>query len=63
MSLLKRLFCKHHFEFVRNIYGDEIIQSGYMRSIWHCVFCDAIKWGKRLEQESAGDTESAARGK
>jgi hypothetical protein len=37
---IRRLFCRHaDAEFIRNIYGDEIIASDYKRSIWHCSAC------------------------
>ncbi len=39
MNWIKRLFCEHRFEFARNIYGDEIIDRGWKRSIWHCSRC------------------------
>jgi len=39
MNWFKRFFCEHHFEFVRNIYGDEIIDRGWKRSIWQCNRC------------------------
>lgn len=39
MRFLKRLFCKHAYFFVRNIYGDEIIERGWKRSIWRCQQC------------------------
>lgn len=42
MSWLKRLFCKHDYEFVRNIYGDEINHVGGRRSWWRCRKCG--KW-------------------
>lgn len=31
--------CKHDYEFVRNIYGDEINNCGGYRSIWKCKKC------------------------
>lgn len=37
MNILKRLFCKHAYEFVRNIYGDEIRYLGWKRSVWNAV--------------------------
>ncbi len=43
MSILKRLFCKHEYEWVRNIYGDEINATGGYRSVWRCAKC-----GKRV---------------
>lgn len=39
MGFLKRLFCRHEFVFVRNIYGDEIIEWGWNRSLWRCSKC------------------------
>jgi len=38
--LVKQLFCKHSFKFVRNIYGDEIYMTGrFKRSWWKCEKC------------------------
>jgi len=45
---LKRLFCDHEFAFVRNIYGDEIIASGYKRSEWICPTCGKRKFRETL---------------
>ena len=39
MNWVKRIFCSHRFEFTRNIYGDEIIERGWKRSIWKCSQC------------------------
>lgn len=39
MSIIKCLFCRHEYEFVRNIYGDEIVHAGYNRSWWRCKKC------------------------
>jgi len=44
MNILKRLFCKHTYKFIRNIYGDEIRYLGWKRSIWKCSRCDKIKY-------------------
>ena len=33
MNWIKRLFCAHRYEWVRNIYGDEINLSGGKRSL------------------------------
>lgn len=41
--IFKTLFCKHKFEFVRNLYGDQIIEWGYKRSIHKCAKCGKIK--------------------
>ena len=57
MGILKRLTCRHEWEFVRNIHGDEIMAAGYMRSWWRCPKCG--KWKRReglyLELESEGE--------
>ena len=46
---VKRLFCEHEYEFVRNIYGDEInVCEGY-RSIWKCKKCGKIEYRKKLQ--------------
>lgn len=42
MKFIKRLFCKHEYEFVRNIYGDEINMVNGRRSWWRCKKCG--KW-------------------
>lgn len=40
----KRLFCRHRggVSFVRNIYGDEIIEWGWKRSLWRCKRCGSV---------------------
>ena len=43
MNIIRRLFCKHNYEFVRNIYGDEIRLLGWKRSVWKCSKCGKIK--------------------
>ena len=40
---LKRLFCRHEYEFGRNIYGDEIQNWGWKRSLWKCSHCGKIE--------------------
>lgn len=47
MKLLKRLFCKHDYEFVRNIYGDAIRYLGWKRSEWKCKKCGKVKYSKK----------------
>lgn len=46
--MLKSLFCKHEFVFIRNIYGDEIIHRGFKRSEWKCEKCNKIKLNDQL---------------
>ena len=47
-NFIKRLFCRHTYLFVRNIYGDEIIERGWKRSLWKCVKCGASVPGDYL---------------
>ena len=54
MNIIKRLFCKHKYEFVRNIFGDEINYTNY-RSIWKCSKCGKIKYSKTLHYEPFHD--------
>lgn len=40
LAFIRRLFCRHReFDFVRNIYGDEINLCGGKRSLWRCKGC------------------------
>jgi len=39
----KRLLCRHRFSFVRNIYGDEIIEWNWKRSLWRCDYCSKLQ--------------------
>ena len=48
MKWIKRLFCKHEYEFLRNIYGDEINYCGGYRSIWRCKKCGALEYRDKL---------------
>ena len=59
MKIIKRLLCRHEYEFVRNIYGDEINHTGGRRSWWRCKKCG--KWVlmptlEDDEREVTGDT-------
>ena len=58
MDWLKRLFCEHHYEWMRNIYGDEINLSGGKRSLWGCTKCDKVQ--ARNELHDAGDLRGTA---
>ena len=44
MNLFKSLFCKHKYEFIRNIYGDEINAHDGMRSEWRCTKCGHVQY-------------------
>lgn len=56
--MLKQLFCKHNYSFVRNIYGDEIRLSGWKRSEWRCSKCGKIKYSDRLNNEHKKSKEA-----
>lgn len=50
--MFKRLFCNHEYNFLRNIYGDEIIHRGFKRSIWICNKCGKNKLSDYLDKLS-----------
>lgn len=50
MNIIKRLFCTHEYEFVRNIYGDEINWAGGKRSWWRCRKCGKLIARKELKR-------------
>lgn len=55
IKFLKQLFCKHYRQqWVRNIYGDEIIECGWNRSIWKCSHCEKVFFDPYLMQTSGG---------
>lgn len=53
MKWFRNLFCRHEWRFIRNVYGDEIIYSGYKRSIWRCYKCQKHTYKDELHKESA----------
>lgn len=53
-DLIKRLLCRHRdLRFVRNLYGDQIIQAGYKRSEWKCNHCGAWVLKSALHDDAA----------
>lgn len=55
MSIVKRILCslsgKHSaIAFVRNLYGDEILEWGGNRSLWRCKHCNCISAWKYLNE-------------
>jgi len=44
MNIIKQLFCKHDYEYVHNIYGDEINYCGGYRSLWKCKKCGKLQY-------------------
>lgn len=61
IGFLKRLFCKHDLEYVRNVYGDEINYLGGKRSIWKCAKCDKYELKDQLHSPNAGASPAPAR--
>ena len=51
MNIIRRLFCRHEYEFVRNIYGDEINHVGGNRSWWRCRKCGKMALDPHLHKE------------
>ncbi len=49
INIIKSWFCKHEYEFIRNIHGDEINWCGGYRSIWICKKCGNIQYRNELE--------------
>ena len=47
-EFFRKFFCKHRYLFVRNIYGDEIVEYGYKRSMYKCMYCGKYKYEKEL---------------
>lgn len=47
INFIKKLFCKHTFVLVRDIYGDEINYTNN-RSIWKCIHCGKIEYREKL---------------
>lgn len=46
----KQLICSHEdLVFVRNIHGEEIIVSGFYRSIYKCKSCGKVIYIRRLD--------------
>jgi len=41
---VRPLFCKHDYQFVRNIFGDEIHWHGWKRSVWRCSKCGKVRY-------------------
>lgn len=56
--MLKHLFCKHQYRFVRNIHGDEIIHRGFKRSEWKCEKCNKVKLLDKLHNVYVFEVES-----
>lgn len=58
MKIIKRLFCAHRFEFVRNLYGDQINSWGGKRSLWVCFACEKLQARDSLHQHNMPTEQS-----
>ena len=48
-SFIKGLFCNHTYFAIGGIYGDQIIDYGWKRSIWKCHKCGNIQCRDNLK--------------
>jgi len=58
MNIFRRLFCKHDFTFMRNLYGDQIIEWNYSRSVWRCSKCGRVEGRAELLSPSPAGAAS-----
>lgn len=43
IAFFRSLLCRHRsVSFVQNLYGDQIIEWGWKRSVWRCDRCGAL---------------------
>lgn len=49
---IKRIFCKHDYDFSSTIHGDWIIRLNYNRSIWECTKCGKYIYRKVYVDET-----------
>jgi hypothetical protein len=57
--LIKQIFCKHEYRFLRNLYGDEIMQHGHNRSVWFCIHCSKIEYHQGYKVEANDENTTA----
>lgn len=43
-KLIKRLFCKHTYETIELLHGDEITYHGGKRRLQQCIFCGKLRY-------------------
>ena len=53
-KFIKQLSCKHSYQWVRNIYGDEIIEYGWKRSVHKCSKCGNVEYKDELNKCKVG---------
>ena len=44
MKILKKIFCRHDFIYIRKLYGDEINLHNGKRNEYRCKKCGIYKW-------------------
>lgn len=44
MKILKKIFCRHDFIYIRKLYGDEINLHDGKRNEYRCKKCGIYKW-------------------
>lgn len=44
MKILKMIFCRHKYEYIRKCYGDEINAHNGKREEYCCVKCGKYQW-------------------
>ena len=55
--MVKHLLCHHEYEFVRNIYGDEINLLAGCRSVWRCKKCGRLLFSRKLYEDQWKDIQ------
>lgn len=50
MKFLKRLFCRHEWHHYANLYGDQIIEWNWKRSVWKCAHCGKLQGRDQLHE-------------
>ena len=44
MKILKMIFCRHKYKYIRTCYGDEINAHNGNRNEYRCEKCGMYKW-------------------
>lgn len=44
MKILTMIFCRHEYEHIRKLYGDEINAHNGNRNEYRCRKCGMLKW-------------------
>ncbi len=57
---IRQVFCRHQYEFACNLYGDQIIDWGWKRSVWVCSKCGHPQGRDELHEIAHGIAPKAA---